>query len=62
MESDPKQPKQQFDKMPASPISPLGQGAIGLYEWFCSLMEAGFSERQASRLIADVLTAQPPQS
>lgn len=38
-------------------LSNLAQGAVGLHEWFASLVEGGFTELQALRFIAEIMAA-----
>lgn len=52
-----REPKQQD-----GPLSPMLATAIALNEWFTALMEAGFSEEQALKLITAAMLTNPPDT
>lgn len=43
--------------LPDFGLSNLAQGAVGLHEWFTSLVEGGFTELQALRFVAEIMAA-----
>lgn len=44
------------------PLSPMLATAIALNEWFRALLDAGFSEEQALKLITAAMLTNPPDS
>jgi hypothetical protein len=54
-------PKTPDSDLPPSPFTELMVGATHLFEFFSTLMEAGFNERQALYLVGQALRPNPPE-